>query len=399
MKNNRKSNIKIGLLALVLISLGLGVSAQDIPKTLVEIEKNNTSLQAYKKLNEAEKLENKTGIYLENPEVEFNYLWGDPASKGERKDFAIKQSFDFPTAYGIRKKIANARNQQSDLAYQLQRKTVLYRAKTLCNELIYLNARNTILASRVKQAKELAEACTIQFEKGEINILDKNKAQFNLLNAQKELEANQIERDNRLAMLTTLNGGKAIDFNQIAFEKLQLPADFATWYNGYQQKNLLLQQNENDIQISEKEIQLSKAMSLPKFSGGYMSESVVGESFRGVSVGMSIPLWENKNKVKLAKARKQVAVEQAKSQQFQTLNQLKGQYDKAVNLKETLRSYEKEFALVNSAELLKTALDAGEISLIDYLQELTLYYETTDKFLTIEKELNQLAAGLFFFEL
>jgi outer membrane protein TolC len=384
---------------MLLLILPFGLSAQNIESVLSEIESNNTTLRAYRNLNEAQKLENKTGIYLDNPEIGFNYLWGDPTSMGERKDFSVTQSFDFPTAYGIKKRIATAQNEQSDLEFELKRKSILYKAKTICNELIYLNALNEVLAKRANHAGEIATAYNTKFELGEINILDNNKARFNLLNAQKELEANEIEREVLLSELTTLNGGTAVTFGQSTFIPVNLPPDFANWYNDYEAKNIVLQQAANEVGISEKQIKLSKAMSLPKFSGAYMSESVVGESFKGISVGMSIPLWENKNTVKLATAQQQVVLELANDKKNQTYNQLKAQYEKALNLQKTLISYREALLSVNSSELLKKALDAGELSLIEYMLELTLYYETTDKFLSIEKELNQLAAGLNFFEL
>ncbi|RLD79212.1 MAG: transporter, partial [Bacteroidetes bacterium] len=49
---------------------------QGFAPILDEIEKNSTSLQALKKHAEAEQLSSRTGIFLQNPEVGFNYLWG-----------------------------------------------------------------------------------------------------------------------------------------------------------------------------------------------------------------------------------------------------------------------------------------------------------------------------------
>jgi len=384
---------------ILLLLLPFGLSAQNIESVLSEIESNNTTLRAYQNLNKAQKLENKTGIYLDNPELGFDYLWGDPSSMGNRKDFSLSQSFDFPTAYGIKKKIANAKNEQSDLEFELQRKTILYKAKTICNELIYLNALHEVLQNRATDAENIANAYATKFKRGEINILEKNKAQFNWLNAQKELEANETERGVLLAELGTLNGGNPIRFTQSSFVPVQLPADFENWYTDYESKNIVLQQAAREIGISEKQIKLSKAMSLPKISGGYMSEAIEGEAFRGVSVGVSIPLWENKNTVKLATAQQQLALQLANDKKIQTYNQLKGQYEKALSLQKTLASYRQALQAVNSSDLLKKALDAGQLSLIEYMMELTLYYETTDKFLSIKNELNQLATGLYFFEL
>ena len=36
-------------------------------------------------------------------------------------------------------------------------------------------------------------------------------------------------------------------------------------------------------------------MTLPKFSAGYSLERTLGQKYQGISVGISIPLWENKN--------------------------------------------------------------------------------------------------------
>lgn len=388
------------LVNFLMLILPFGLLAQTgIENVLLEIESNNTKLSAFRNLNKAQKLENKTGIFLENPELGFNYLWGDPAAMGNRKDFSVSQSFDFPTAYGIKKEIADVKNIQSDLNFELNRKTILYQAKTICNQLVYLNALNDALTTRMKHAEAISLAYKAKFEMGEINILENNKARFNLLNTQKELEVNETEREVLLAELTTLNGGKRISFIQNTFSPVNLPVDFANWYSDYESKNLILQQANNEIGISEKQIKLSKALSLPKFSGGYMSESVVGESFKGVSLGMSIPLWEKKNTVKLATAQQQVALQLVTDKKVQSYNQLKGQYKKAITLQKTLVGYREALQTVNSTELLKKALDAGELSLIEYMLELTLYYETNDKLLSLENELSQIAAGLYFFEL
>ena len=47
-------------------------------QTLREIENNNTSLIALRQMAEAGKISSHTGVYLQNPEIGFNYLWGTP---------------------------------------------------------------------------------------------------------------------------------------------------------------------------------------------------------------------------------------------------------------------------------------------------------------------------------
>ena len=49
-----------------------------VENVLAGIEKNNTGLIALKKKVEADKIGNRTGIFLSNPEFGFNYLYGNP---------------------------------------------------------------------------------------------------------------------------------------------------------------------------------------------------------------------------------------------------------------------------------------------------------------------------------
>jgi len=48
----------------------------------------------------------------------------------------------------------------------------------------------------------------------------------------------------------------------------------------------------------------------------------------------------------------------------------------------------------DSSELSKKALDQGEISLINYLVEFSLYYESVNKLLELERDMNKTMAEL-----
>ncbi|MGC9354129.1 MAG: TolC family protein, partial [Mariniphaga sp.] len=246
---------------------------------------------------------------------------------------------------------------------------------------------------------DIFEAFEAKFENGETNIIEKNKAQLNLLNAQKAIRENETQRNVLLAELKRLNGGIAIDFTPSDFSPTELPANFDAWFEENREQNLLLQMASMQIEMRKKQVKLTKALNLPKFSTGYMSESVEGEAFKGIALGVTIPLWENKNTVKVAGLQQKVAEEMAADAQVQSYNRLKSHYEKALQLQETLNDYTEVLESVNSTGLLKKALDAGEISLIDYLMELSLYYDTMDNILSMKNELHQALAGLYYYEL
>lgn len=373
----------------------LGLSAQkSVDDILIQIEKNNTTLSALRKSIDAQKVGNKTGIFLQNPEVEFNYLWGNPSSIGNRTDFSIRQSFDFPTAYKFKNQISNSKNEQTELEYRKQQKELLLQARNICIDLIYTNALKLEYGKRLNHAQNIAKSYKSKFDAGDTNVLEYNKAQLNLLNLSNKMELLEIDRTALLLELIRLNGGLVIDFAESEFQSAIIPVDFEQWYTQAEQSNPILNWLKQEIEISNKQVSLNKALSLPKVQAGYMSETVVGQQFRGISVGLSIPLWENKNTVKYAKANTVALEAVVADNKVQLYNQLKTLHSKAISLQSNVTEYRSKLQSFNSSDLLKKALDKGEISLIDYIMELSIYYENVNKMLELDRDMNKAVAEL-----
>ena len=385
----------IVIIVIFLITGCFSLFAQNsIDAVLSEVEKNNTTLSALRKQVDAQKLGNRTGIYLKNPEFEFNYLWGNPSDIGNRTDVTITQSFDFPTAYNFKKQIGEARNEQAELEYQKQKRTILLEARLICMDLIYTNALQVEMIKRVNNAQTIADAYNTKFEKGETNIIENNKAQLNLLNIRKEAEVIEINRNALLSELALLNGGLTIQLNDISFLSPEIPVDFEQWYLVAEQNNPLLNWLKQEIEITQQQEKLNLAMSLPKMYTGYMSEKVVGVNYRGITVGISIPLWENKNTVKYAKAQTTAIQGIADDNKLNFYHQLKSQHAKAISLQQTVIDYRKLLKDYDNSLLLEKALNKGEISLTDYLFELSFYYHSINSLLEAELKMNKSVAEL-----
>jgi len=371
------------------------IAQHAIDSVIMQIEKNNTTLSALRKSAEAEKIGNKTGIYLQNPDVGLNYLWSDPSTVGNRTDISIKQSFDFPTAYGYRRHISDYRNTQTELEYQKQQKKILLEARLLCAEIVYANALLAEYQTRMNYAKELVDAYTVMFAKGETSVLENNKAQLNLLNIKNEVETITIERASLQKQLMAMNNGIAIALQDKTMESQPLPLDFDKWYQQLAQKNPNLLCLQQEIQLSQQQEKLNRALTFPKAFTGYMSEQRSGENFRGITLGLTIPLWENKHTVQYAKAKTLAWQGLEADNILQFKNQLKIQFEKALSLQRTVTEYRQSLQLYNNTDLLKKALDKGEISLLNYLLELSLAYSSMDKFMKAENELNKAKSLLF----
>jgi len=135
---------------------------------------------------------------------------------------------------------------------------------------------------------------------------------------------------------------------------------------------------------------LVKAENLPNFSAAFISENVVDERFGGLSLGMSIPLWENKNKLNHTKAKKEALISTEKSFKQDFYARMEAIYSKAKSSSDQSKTFRQNFENIDNGIILKKALNAGQITLIDYLQEMSYYYESEDRVLEMEKDVDHL---------
>jgi len=384
---------------LFLLKISIIVSQNNIGEVLQSIEEKNSTLIALRKTAEAQMLENKTGIYLSNPELDFGYLWAKPKLIGNRTDFSVMQVFDFPTISGMKSRLADKQNVSVDMLLKAERMSILLDAKLLCLDLIYYNLIVDELEQRLSHAYLIVEIYEKRLSEGDANMLDLNKAQLNLLNAQGELQYNEVERDALLSKLIQLNGGENISLNDKHFEAILLPPSFEEWYAHAEQINPILSFVRQEVEVSKDFARISKTKRLPTFSAGFMSEKIVGETFQGIKVGISVPLWENKNQVAHAKA----LVNAAEARRVDGIQkfyiEVKNQYSRAIGLNEIAQNYRKLLNSSNSADLLQKALDAGEISLLNYFTEIALYYNTVNLALEAERDFQKSVAELLAVEL
>ncbi|MDR0602841.1 MAG: TolC family protein [Bacteroidales bacterium] len=383
------------ILSMMFLSAGFFAISQNEYKTVLQqIEANNTTLTALREQMKSQKLNNRTGIYPDNPEVAFNYLWGSPALTGNRTDVSVQQSFDFPTVYVYRSKIANLQNENTEMSYKSERMYLLLSAKQICIELIYYNALAKEYEARLQNAERIALAYKVKLEKGETNILENNKAQLNLTAIQTEILEIETEQTALLAELKRLNGGKDIAFSNNDYPTTTLPSNFDEWYTQVEAKSPAMQYLNGQIEINRQQVKLNRALGLPKFSAGYMSEKITGEHFQGVTVSMSIPLWGNKNNVKQAKAQVSATEFALEDNKMQVYSRLRNLYLKALTLQQNTQKVRQSLSLYGNEPLLKKALDAGEISLLNYLQEIEYYYEAVNKALETERDFELTVAEL-----
>lgn len=374
-------------------------SQNKIDLILSDIEKNNKAIKANEQYWEAKKLQFKTGINPSNPKLEYEYLTGSPATAGNQTDFLVVQSFDFPTAYSKKNQVANQQIIQSDFYVEAYRQNILITAKEYCLELTYLHKRKAELVKRVNNAKKLQEQYQLKLKLGDANRLDANKASLNLINMQNELRLTNSEINQFTQKLTELNGGNPIEFNETNYPASPLVPPFEELEKSIEENDPNLKSIHQQNEIDQKKVELSRAMSLPKLEGGYRFQKILGQTFKGVYAGITIPLWENKNSVKHQKAHllyNNIQVEEHHNEHYYEIKQL---YEKYENLNKAIQEYQNLLGSINNLELLNKALELGETSSIAYFMEINYFYASYDNYLLLEKELNITIAKLLKYQL
>jgi outer membrane protein, heavy metal efflux system len=367
---------------------------KNIEELLNEIEQNNTELKSYQSFIESQQLENKSTNNLPDPQLSGYYLpFGDNTTDAYT-EYEIAQSFEFPTVYTARGKWNDLKSEQLQTAYAKKRQEVLLNAKQLLIELTFLHKQKVIETKRRTQSKQVFDQIQKLFDAEQVGILDLNKAKIAWIQEQFVVEQIESEIQILLSKLKTLNGGNVIDGVPTG---IALPIKVGTVESLWQEKlasDPLIRELEANEASSFQKVKLEKTKTLPNLLLGYNYQGVSGNNFSGFYGGISIPLWNSKNKVKAAEA--DYAFQQSNTEVATSL--LYAEFQETYNRYELMltkyNEYQTTMGNLNSEQLLFKAYMLGEYSFMEYYVELQFYRNASDKMLQMEKELQLLQAQL-----
>lgn len=384
---------------LCMIGTILAEAQNDYSSVLKNIETNNIELQTLRAELQAQQIENNAANNLENLSVEGSYSWGNKPQMGPKKTLSVAQPFDFPTVYAMRGKLMKMTNSNLELHYSAERLNILLEAKKLCVEITYYNSLIQLYNQRLDAAKTIADNYSKKMEAGKANILEVNKAELNLATLQSEHDKAVAERQNLLVALAAMNGGKTVAITNVGYEKVSLPTDFETWYKEVENKNPVLLHAQGLVDVNKQQLKLTKNQWLPQLHVGYVNETVVDESFQGVAVGLSLPLWNNSSKVKQSKAQLLMSETMLDGTRNECYNTYKTLYNQSLTLQQNADKLAATLSRCNSEALLQKALDAGEISLLEYLLEIEFYQQAAINALAAQRDAQMALAELFAMDL
>ena len=382
----------------ILLILSTNVFSQTFNNLLKTIEENNKEIQAGNKRVESKRFEHKQNNLPDGPELSYGYFPDNSSVSGTKEVFEVSQSFQMPCFYRNQSAYSKLMINQEELNQKVLKQNVLSEAKNLLVEYVYLMKQIFVADKRLKFAADIYNAYLIRLEVGDANVLEVNKAKLHLLQVQKQEKEVRTKILAIKEKLKYFNGGNDLSLNVNDYPNESLTEIDSLMFEKLTTDPELLY-NKKAIEVSEKQLQVTKNLQLPKFSLGYGSETVADEKFKGLLVGFTVPLWGSKNAIQKAKIESEyydlnnISIAESK------ITETKIQFENIQSLKESLNSYETVLSSVNNEELLNKSLELGEISLIEFFTEMFYYYEIYDDYLLLEKEYHQVLAELYKYKL
>lgn len=366
--------MNIKYLSIIFTCLTLPLFAQT-ESILESVEKNNISLRTLRNQLDVQLMENKTDLTLENPQVAFDYCWGSPSEVGKKRNLTVTQTLDFSKISGRQRAVANTKSNLLALQYEMSRREVLKQAEVLCVKLAHnkrmLNHYNALLAD----TKRLSETTKRMMESGTISSLEHNRALLAYMQASGECKNLALERENLLAELSLMNGGEPLFFEGQPCANGSFEKNFDTLFAQLSQNHPQLLMADEEVHLGEKTLSMARVQNIPDLTAGYTGEWTDADRYNGFTLGISLPLWQQKNKVKHASMARQAAEANRQDLQLQKRNELKAIYDRALMQQSVWEEYQSILSAYQGGELLDKAFNAGQINVVDYLSSRSTYYD------------------------
>lgn len=364
-----------------------------VPDTLIRtVLTYNRAWLAAQEQYRVSALEASTGINPPDPRVEMGYLYGKPTEMGNRIDFSVTQEIDFPTSYVHRSRTRDLEISQAGMHLERVRQELVLQAIRLWIDRVYLNGLERMLEKRVELALQLTSQYRQKLSLGEAGQLAFSQSNLQATALRGDLERVRSEILANEAAMSEMTGGLLLEVADTLLPPSQ-PIDPDALMSAYREGPLMRyfrQEVERKAQMEN----LAVSLRLPKISAGYYSESLAAEQFKGFQVGISVPLWEHANRIRLARSEVVFAEADAERAYLQMEKELIQNIERWKSLDRLIREMGQALNRVNDIELLSMAWKGGEISLAEYIMGTDLYFRNLQSLLTYRKEQLMVEADL-----
>ena len=370
-------------------------SMESIDSVLAAVERNNLQLRALQQNNEASRLEIQAQNNLQQDlSVSYSPFFTRGYDGVASSELVVSMGFDFPSQYISRGKSGKLQNEALDMQYALQRRDILLQAQLLCLDLVRLNQEKELLDTRMANADELLALMEKRFSEGGANVIEVNKVKMERMNVRTLAAQNEAARQNTLQTLRAMNGNIPVELLTAQYPAAAEVVNYDEFYAEVMATDAGILSAEASVEAAAQEIKVNRQNWLPKLEVGYRRNTSMNEAANGFLVGASLPLFSSRNKTKIAEARHTAAQSELENARLQAETQLQSRYNELQQIHSAVRTYDVPL-MHGTLEALKSAVLAGQMSVIDYYVEADNVYGNISTYLTLENQYRRLLAELY----
>jgi len=358
------------------------ITYQDAVNLSLQNKVNNTP--ATLGLKQQQQLLKATGI-LNNPEVEIE------KSPYEGLLLGIQQRLSFPSVYASQRNLQYERIQLAQLMLQLNENEIKRLVLTNYLQVQYFKALTDFLSYKDSVYQKIKIAAKRNFDAGQINKLQELFAANEADKVRNELNRSLIDLQAQkiaFAYFTNLNESFIVE------PLTALPINSVSFVGDTLNNTIQQQIFQQQVSIAEQELKVQRGQLLPEIIAGPLFP--LSKDYKqpvGFRFGISLPIWPSQNQARLNAAK--TGIQLAEAQRQRENRNLTREYQLAYSnlLKEkTSIDYYKTNALIQSKDIIETALrlfEAGESDYIQALRNMITAFETRENYLQTLRNYNQ----------
>ena len=380
------------LAAALVLSSAQAITIDDV---LTQVKQNNTQLKAAGARLDADQKSLKSSNNLPDPEVGGAYLFGK-GPLDDKWEIGISQQVEWPGVYSARSNAADALISALQHGYSAEQLEVLNQARSPCIDIVGYNNLIQFNPGVLDNLNRLFDTYNKALAHGEVSIIDVNKLKIERLLMQQKIDEATSLRTAAVEQLKGINGGIDIAGAESINTYAPLPLlSLEQHLTQARSSSPLLAKQNALVTAQSKNATATARQALPSRSLGYRHVCEMGDHFNGISMGVSLPVFSNRGKKSAARASVFAAEMDASFTQNTIESNIITCHQRATALKNQIGVYDNALTSTDNIAVLNKALNGGEMSLLNYLQELRYFVEAQAVMLSLQNDYNKTLAQLW----
>jgi outer membrane protein, heavy metal efflux system len=324
----------------------------------------------------------------------FGYFPGTPDAIGIKRTLSVSQGFEFPTKYILRGKMNRETFALAETEYRLGRLQTMSKARSEAYAYIGLKKRLAVLEEKLKGYSLLREGWSIMLEEGVVTLPDYNRLQLELSLTGSEIASVKAEMRALSVKLDYISGGYSNLLENAFYDELPEP-DVVALLNEKRSVHPMWLLHDQEYELTVHTVGLSRADNLPDIDVGLGSEIIAGQHHTGPTVGLSIPVWTNRNQVKLARSRSEAAALSRDAAHSALTAEMESLWEYCVAARENMVEMNENSMAASDLSPLTEALTEKEITITEYFSHMEAVFAARVTLINLETEYYRSLAMLY----